>query len=228
MKTHLLLPVLALSCVLAGCNIYHADQATTRGQEAFAAAKEAERHGDGQTAEFNYQKAKLEFETAAQQDPEGTDRHFNLARAYQELAEYDQAVAEYDRALQCYPGNGKAHSGKIDCLVKMKATKKQLDEAVTTAVNIVHQPGRIYLTLAMAYYHAERRAEVPAALDKAVKAAPSDPNVQATAGRFYRALGDMDSAKKYLRIAYQLNPQEPGVAYELGMLGERLPPVAGR
>ena len=81
--------------------------------------------------------------------------------------------------------------------------------------------------MAMAYYHAGRRAEVPAALDKAAKAAPSDPNIQATVGRFYRALGDMDSAKKYLRIAYQLNP-EPDVAYELGILGERLPPVAGR
>ncbi len=228
MKTHLLVSVLALGLVLGGCNIYYADQATMRGKEAFSAAQEAEKHGDSQGAKYNYRKAQLEFATAAQEDPTGTDRHYNLASAYQELKEYGRAIAEYDRALQCYPGNGKAHSGKIDCLVKMKAPQKQLDEVVATAASIVLQPGRIYLTLAMAYYYAGRTAEVPAALEKAVKAAPSDPHVQVRAGRFYRALGDIDSAKKYLRIAYQLNPEEPDVAYELGILGERLPPVAGR
>lgn len=228
MKTYLLFAMVALGLVLAGCNRYYADQATNRGKEAFDAATEAKKHGDIRTAEDNYRKAQLEFTTAVQEDPTGTDRHFNLASAYQELKEYDRAIEEYDLSLQCHPGNGKAHSGKINCLVKMKAPQKQIDETVATAVSIVLQPGRIYLTLAMAYYHADRRAEVPAALNKAAKAAPSDPEVQATAGRFYRALGDIDSAKKYLRIAYKLNPEEPDVAYELGILGERLPPVAGR
>ncbi len=228
MKTCRLVLVLALGLVLGGCNMYYADQATNRGKVAFEAATEAEKHGDIREAEFNYHKAQLEFETAVQQDPTGTDRHFNLASAYQELKEYDQAIGKYDRALQCHPGNGKAHSGKINCLVEMRAPQKQIDEAVATAVSIVRQPGRIYLTLAMAYYHAGRTGEVPAALNKAAKAAPSDPNVQATVGRFYRALGDIDSARKHLRIAYQLNPEEPNVAYELGILGESLPPVAGR
>jgi len=228
MKTYLLIPLLAAGLLLSGCNIYYAEQATKRGLKAFDIAKEAKSHGDHQAANDNYRKAQLEFEYAVEQDPRATDRHYNLALASQALKEYDRAIREYNRALQRYPGNGKAHTGKIDCLVQMNAPQKQIDDAVATAVSIVPQRGRIYLTLAAAYYKSERTDEMPPVLAKAVRAAPADSYVQATAGRlYYRAIRDFDSARKHLRIAYQLNPQEPGVAYDLGFLGQRLPPIAG-
>ena len=228
MKTNLLvLLMLAGGLLLSGCNIYYADQATKRGIEAFDAAKEAKSHGDYQMANDNYRRAQLEFQEAAAQDPKGSDRHYNLARASYGLKEYDRAIREYERALERYPGNGKAHTGKIDCLVQMNAPQKEIDDAVATATTIVAQRGRVYLTLAAAYYRLGRSAEMPPSLAKAVGAAPADANVQATAGRLYRAIGDFDLARKHLRIAYELNPQEPGVARELGVLGERLPPTVG-
>ncbi|MCK4850710.1 MAG: tetratricopeptide repeat protein [Phycisphaerae bacterium] len=230
MKTYLFIPLLAAGLLLSGCNIYHADQATKRGLEAFDIAKEAKSHGDHQAANDNYRKAQLEFQSAVDHDPRPTDRHYKLARASQALKEYNRAIREYDQALQRFPGNGKAHSGKIDCLVQMNAPQEEIDDAVATAVSIVRQRdhGWIYLTLAVAYYRAGRTDQVAPALAKAVGAAPSDSYVQATAGRFYRAIGDFDSARKHLKIAYQLNPQEPDVAHDLGVLGERLPPVAGQ
>ncbi len=230
MKTYLFIPLLAAGLLLSGCNIYYADQATKRGLEAFDIAKEAKSHGDDQTANDNYRKAQLEFQSAVDHDPRPTDRHYKLARASQALKEYNRAIREYDRALQRFPGNGKAHSGKIDCLVQMNAPQKQIDDEMDKAVDILHvrEHGRIYLTLAAAYYRTDHTAQMPAVLAKAVGAAPSDSYVQAAAGRFYRAIGDFDSARKHLKIAYQLNPQEPDVAHDLGVLGERLPPVAGQ
>ncbi len=227
MKTYLFIPLLAAGLLFSGCNLYYADQATKRGKLAFDTAKEAKSHGDYQAANDSYRKAQLEFQLAIDQDPRATDRHYNLALACQALKEYDRAIREYDRALQRYPGNGKAHTGKIDCLVQMDAPQKEIDAAVATAVSIVPQRGRIYLTLAAAYYRVGRTDQMSPVLAKAVGAAPADSYVQATAGRLYRALGDFDSASKHLKIAYQLNPQEPGVAYELGVLGQRLPPIAG-
>ncbi len=227
MKTYLFMPLLAAGLLLSGCNLYYADQATKRGLEAFDIAKEAKSHGDHQAANDNFRKAQLEFQRAVDHDSRAADRHYRLARASQALKEYDRAMREYDRALQRYPGNGKAHSGKIDCLVQMNAPQEEIDDAVASAVSIVPQRGRIYLTLAAAYYRMGRTDQMPPVLAKAVGAAPADSYIQATAGRFYRALGDFDSASKHLKIAYQLNPQEPGVAYDLGVLGQRLPPIAG-
>ena len=228
MKTYFAVALIAASLVLGGCNLYYADEATKRGVKAFDAAKEAKSHGDTVAANDNYRKAQLEFEIAAEQDPTGTDRHYNLATASQEMKQYDRAIGEYERALQCYPGNGTAHSGKIECLVKMGAPQGKIDKAVSSAASIVADPGRIYTALAVAYYQAGRTSDMPAVLAKAVEASPSDSYVQATAGQFYRALGDIEKAKKHLKIAYQLNPDEPWVAYDLGVLGERLPPLAGK
>ena len=230
MKTCLFVPLLAAGLLLSGCNIYYADQATKRGKLAFDAAKEANSHGDRRSADNSYRKAQLEFAEAAAQDPRGTDRHYNLARASQALAEYDRAIREYDQALKIFPGHGKAHSGKIECLVLMKASQRKIDSAVDTAVSIVpkRERGRIYLTLAEAYYRVGRTGQIPPVLAKAVAVAPNDSYIQATAGRFYKALGDFKSASRHLKRAYQLNPQEERVAYDLGALNQGLPPVVGQ
>ena len=229
MKTYLFMLLLAAGLLLSGCNIYNADQATKRGKLAFDAAKEAKSYGNDRAAEDNYRKAQVEFQEAVNQDPNGTDRHYNLGLVSQTLAEYDLAIREYDQALGYFPGHGEAHKGRIECLVQINASQRRIDAAVAEAVRIVPQPGRIYLTLAAAYFRAGRTSQMPAVLAKAVRAAPSDSYVQATAGRFYhRALGDLKSAIKHLKIAYQLNPQEDGVAYQLGVLGQRLPPIAGQ
>ncbi len=225
MKTHLLIPMLAAGLLLSGCNVYYADQATKRGRAAFLLGEEAKKHGDRQDAEDNYRVAQLEFKSAADQDPRGPDRHYKLARASHALKEYERAIREYDRAIKRFPGNGKAHSGKIDCLVEMNAPQIRIDEAVAEAVRIVSQRGRIYVALAAVYYRVGRTDQISPVLAKAVGAAPADSYVQAAAGSLYRALGDFDSARKHLRIAYELNPQEPWVAYDLGTLGERLPPT---
>ena len=227
MKTYLFIPLLAAGLLLSGCNIYYADEATKRGKLAFDTAKEAKIHGDYQAANDSYRKAQLEFQWAVDQDPGATDRRYNLALACQALKEYDRAIREYDQALECYPGNGKAHTGKIDCLVQMDAPQEEIDAAVAEAVSIVRHRGRVYLTLALAYYRVGRATDMAPVLVKAVRAAPADSYVRATAGRLYKALGDLDSARKHLKIAYQLNPQEPRVAYELGVLDQRLPPTIG-
>ena len=225
MKAYLVILVLATGLALSGCNFYYADQATKRGIEAYDTGKQAQKYGDTEKTTTYYRKAKQEFQTAAENDPTGSNRHFNLGRVCQDLKEYDQAVREYDLAIQYFPGNAKAHWGKIYCLVNKGAPQEQINEAVATAVKDVQlDPGRIYLTWAMGYYHTERISEMPAMLTKAAEASPKDAYVQATVGRFYQAIGDTGSAIKHLVIAYELNPNQPGVAYDLGMLGQRIPP----
>ena len=225
MKAYLLMLVLAVSLALCGCNGYLADQATKRGIQAYDNAKQAQSRGDFETANSYCRQAQQEFQTAVNYDSNGTDRHYNLARSYQDLKEYDRAIREYDEAIRCLPGNGKAHSGKIDCLVKEHAPQEQIDKAVTMAERVVDpsRMGRIYLTQAMAYYYAGRTGDMPKVLVKAAEASPKDAYLQATVGRFYRAIGNTSLAIKHLEIAYELDTNQPGVAYDLGALGQRLP-----
>lgn len=226
MKTYLLVFLVPVALLLSGCNVYYADKATKRGRAALRLGDEAKKHGDYQLADDNYRRAQLQFETAVDRDPNSTDRHFNLGRASQALRQYKRALEEYERALEYYPGNGKAHKRKIDCLIQMNAPQTQIDDAVFQAIGIVRQRGRIYLAQAAAYYSVGRAADIPPILARALAAAPDDAQVNAIAGRLYRAIGDVSSAKRCFTIAYQLDPDEPDVARDLGRLGERLPPVA--
>ena len=224
MKSHLLTLVLAASLGLSGCNVYYADQATKRGVRAYEAAKEARKHGDAQKANMYYRQAQQEFETAAYNDSTAPDRHYNVGRVCQDLKQYDRAIESYDSAIRYLPGYYKAHWGTVYCLVKGRAPQEQVDEAVTRAVGIV-EPSRVYLTLAMSYYHVGRRDDMPVVLNKAARAGAMDAYVQAVVGRFYRAIGDKPMAIKHLAIAYELNPNQPGVARDLGALGQGLPPT---
>ncbi|NIA08052.1 MAG: tetratricopeptide repeat protein [Actinobacteria bacterium] len=225
MRTLVLILVLAVSLGMSGCNMYYADQATKRGVEAYDTGKQAQKHGDLAKAATYYREAKREFQVAVENEPTVSNRHLNLGRAYQALKEYDQAVREYDLAIRYFPGNAKAHWGKIYCLVNKGAPQKQITEAVNTAVTQVQlDPGRIYLTWAMGYYHTGQTSRMPEMLDKAAQASPRDAYVQATVGRYYQAIGQTGSAIKHLVIAYELDPNQPGVAYDLGVLGQKLPP----
>ena len=225
MRTLVLILVLAAGLGISGCNMYYADQATKRGVQAYDSGKQAQRHGDTQKAATYYREARREFEIAVENEPTVSNRHLNLGRAYQALKEYDQAVREYDLAIQYFPGNSKAHWGKIYCLVNKGAPQDQIKKAVDTAVTEVQlDPGRIYLTWAMGYHHTGQTSRMPEMLDKAAQASPKDSYVQATVGRYYQAIGNTGSAIKHLVIAYELDPNEPGVAFDLGVLGQRLPP----
>ena len=225
MRTLVLALVLAASLGMSGCNMYYAHEATKRGIQAYESGKQAQKHGDVEKAATYYREARREFETAVEHEPTVSNRHLNLGRAYQALKEYDPAVREYDLAIQYFPGNAKAHWGKIYCLVNKGAPQEQVNEAVATAVSRVQlDPGRVYLTWAMGYHHTGQPERMPEMLDRAAQASPKDSYVQATVGRFYQAIGNTGSAIKHLVIAYELNPNEPGVAYDLGVLGQRLPP----
>ena len=225
MKALLLTLVLAAGMVLSGCNMFYAHESTKRGVAAYDEGKQAQRHGDMAKANGHYREAKREFQTAAENDPTGSNRHLNVGRAHQALKEYALAVKAYDRAIQYFPGNREAHWGKIYCLVNDGAPQDQINKAVDTAVSEVQlDEGRIYLTWAMGYHHTGQTHLMPEMLEKAASASPKDPFVQATVGRYYQALGNTGSAIKYLMIAYELDPNEPRVAYDLGVLGQVLPP----
>ena len=228
MKTYLLIFLLPVALLLGGCNVYYAEQATKKGRAALRLGDEAKEHGDYQEADDNYRRAQLEFESAVDLDPGFTNRYYNLGRSSQALKQYERALEEYRRALEYYPGHGEARKGRIDCLVQMNAPQRQIDDEVDSAVNTLHvrEHGRIYLAQAAAYYRVGRAADIPPVLGRALAAAPADAHVHALAGRLYRALGDVSSAKRCFITAYQLDPDEPDVAGELGRLGERLPPIS--
>ena len=228
MKTYLLMFLLPVGLLLGGCNVYYADQATKRGVEAFDAAKEAKKHGDDQAAADNYRRAQLEFETAIDQDPNSPDRYYNLGMASQALKQYKRALGEYGQALEYFPGHGEARKGRIDCLVQMNASQRQIDDEVAEAVGTLHarEHGRIHLGQAAAYARVGRVADTPAVLERALVAALGDAHIHALAGRLYRAIGDASSAKRCFIIAYKLDPDEPDIAADLGSLGERLPTIA--
>lgn len=223
MKSTLLLLMVAVCLFLGGCNIYYADQAVKKGEVAFEAGRRAENNRDTRTADEQYRQAKVQFQAAVSQDPKGWTRHYKLARACQELKEYDRAIREYDTALQLRPDKVVTHARKVDCLIEMGAPQDDIDNAVRKGVAIVGHHSHIYLTQATAYYRMSRLEDMPPVLENAVRASPRDSYVRATVGRHYLAIGDRESAIKHLEIAYQLDPKEENVAFDLGRLGRRLP-----
>ena len=223
MKRTLLLLIAVVCVFLGGCNIYYADRAVEKGEVAFEAGRRAEHNGDTQTSSERYRQAKMQFQAAVSHDPRGWTRHYKLARACQQLKEYDRAIQEYDAALQLRPGKVVTHARKADCLIEMGAPQADIDNAVRKGVAIVGHHSHIYLTQAMAYYRMGRLEDMPPVLENAVRANSRDSYVRATVGRHYWAIGDLESATRHLEIAYELNPKEENVAFDLGRLGRRLP-----
>jgi len=193
-----------LVCILlfGGCN------SGSRGEA--EALKEVERTPAEETKAGLLKRIDRKFE-----DP---DAHFELGQLYQADGLWAQAEYHYNTALSFDP----AHRNSQAAMVKLLADSGDKAKAELTAdiyMNQVSSSAAGSLRLAMAFQKQEMDEYALACYRQALHLAPNSAKVNRQIGYYYLSKGDKVQAQEYLTRSFQLNPNQPEVAGELGRLG---------
>ena len=193
-----------LVCILlfGGCN------SGSRGEA--EALKEVERTPVEETKTGLLKRIDRKFE-----DP---DAHFKLGQLYQADGLWAQAEYHYNTALSFDP----AHRNSQAAMVKVLADSGDKVKAQLTAdiyMNQVSSSAAGSLRLAMAFQKQEMDEYALACYRQALHLAPNSAKIHRQIGYYYLSKGDKIQAQEYLTRSFQLNPNQPEVAGELGRLG---------
>ena len=146
------------------------------------------------------------------------DAHFELGQLYQADGLWAQAEYHYNTALSFDP----AHRNSQAAMVKVLADSGDKVKAQLTAdiyMNQVSSSAAGSLRLAMAFQKQEMDEYALACYRQALHLAPHSAKVNRQIGYYYLSKGDKVQAQEYLTRSFQLNPNQPEVASELGRLG---------
>jgi len=151
-------------------------------------------------------------------DFDNADAHYELGRLYQEDGLYAKAQYQYNLALGFDPVHRKAQAGMVKTLMKMGDKQKaQLtaDMYISQASNTAQES----LLLALAFQKQELDDYALRCYKQALRLAPDSAKINRQIGFYHLARGQESDAKHYLRRSFQINPNQPDVARQLGELG---------
>jgi tetratricopeptide (TPR) repeat protein len=144
--------------------------------------------------------------------------HYELGRLYHSEKRWDKAEYHYNNALSFDPSHRPAQAA----IVKMLFDSDQSAKAEQFAKNYIFQVsesavGSLYLALA---FEAEALDEYALICFKqAIGLAPNSADVNKQFGLYCLRKADTSRAEEYLSRSFELNPNQPDVAGELGRLG---------
>ena len=169
-----------------------------------------------------YREAEQYFLRNNHLDPTNADTIYNLAASYHGQHNLMRAIYYYKQAVSLQPGHRKAQQGLS------RALQENGDGETATAVAIwnteyVDNTADSFLQLARRYHRNGDRETALLNYQKAISVEPESARAHAEYARYCKKIGQDDKAKELLLTAYQLNPNEPGVAAELGQLSVALP-----
>jgi Tfp pilus assembly protein PilF len=149
---------------------------------------------------------------------EDADAHFELGHLYQADGLWAKAEHEYNIALSFDPVHRRAQAARVKVLLEGGDADKAgllADEYIGRAS--VSAAGSLRLALAF-----QKEGLDEYAMDcyqQALRLAPNSAKINRQIGYYYLSKNDKDRAKDYLSRSFQLNPNQPEVAGELGRLG---------
>ncbi len=149
---------------------------------------------------------------------ENPDVHFQLGQLYQADGLWTQAEYHYNNALGFNP----VHRGAQAAMVKVLLASGNTTKAGLTAdiyMNQVSASAEKLLLLAMAFQTQELDEYALACYQQALHLAPNSAKINRQIGFYYLSKRDNVRAKDFLVRSFQLNPNQPEVAGELGRLG---------
>jgi tetratricopeptide (TPR) repeat protein len=190
-----LLQVLAQSCLGAkrySCALEQYQQILQKDPNSSAAhtlAGEA-LDGLGRTPE-----AIAEFQTAINVAPKEPNLHFGLGYLYWKSRQYDNAASEFNNELAIDPGNAQALAYLGDIEFKRDHPAKALD-LLRKAVGIRNDIRVAYLDIGAILAQQNQHKDALAALLRAEKLDPAQPDVHLRLGRLYQAMGNKLEAQK--------------------------------
>jgi len=149
------------------------------------------------------------------EDPQA---HFELGQLYHSDGLWAQAEYEYNAALNCDPAHRPAQAAMVKVLTDSGDTAKA--EIYTDIyMNQVASSAAESLKLAIAFQRQGMDDYALACYRQALRRAPNSAKINRQIGYYYLSKQDKVQAREYLTRSFQLNPNQPEVAGELGRLG---------
>lgn len=144
--------------------------------------------------------------------------HFELGRLYQAEGLLQKAEYHYNVALGFDPVNAQAQAAMVKLFLDggdAAKGKTYADVYINQASGSAVQS----LRLAMAFQEVQLDDYALTCYQQALNLAPNSARVNKQIGYYYLSKGDKVKAKEYLVRSFQLDPNQPEVAGELGRLG---------
>jgi tetratricopeptide (TPR) repeat protein len=164
------------------------------------------------------EKKKAELLKAIDRKFEDADAHFKLGQLYQADSLWAQAENQYSIALNFDPAHRQAQAARVKVLLgvgDMDKAKLLAEEYIERAS--ISAAGSLQLALAFQEQGLDEYALQ--CYTQALRMAPNSAKINRQIGYYYLSKGNRDLAREYLSRSFQLNPNQPEVAGELGRLG---------
>lgn len=149
---------------------------------------------------------------------ESPDAHFELGQLYHAEGMWTRAEYHYNNALSFDP----AHRNAQAAMVKVLAGAGDKTKSALTAdiyINQVSASAGESLLLALAFQKQRMDDYALTCYRQALRLAPNSSKINRQIGYYYLSKNDLVQAQEYLTRSFQLNPNQPEVAGELGRLG---------
>mgnify|MGYP001586083777 FL=1 len=144
--------------------------------------------------------------------------HFELGQLYQAEGLLQKAEYHYNVALGFDPANAQAQAAMVKLFFDSGDTAKGKTYA-DVYINQVSGSAVQSLRLAMAFQEVQLDDYALTCYQQALNLAPNSARVNKQIGYYYLSKNDKARAKEYLVRSFQLDPNQPEVAGELGRLG---------
>lgn len=149
---------------------------------------------------------------------EDSQLHFELGRMYQQEGQWARAEREYNIALNFDPVHREAQAARVKVLADGgdEAKSNMLmeiysEQASTSALGS--------LNLALGFQGQGLDEYALSCYQQALRLAPDSAKVNRQIGYYYLSKNDLVRGQEYLSRSFQLNPNQPEVAGQLGRLG---------
>ncbi len=209
MRCMLLLPLLLLLPVLAGCT-------TTS-----ATGKPAAYHyqmGVSFLEEGNYTAALVDLTEADKLDPDNAELQYNLGRALTGKRRLDLAEQRFLQALALRPNYSEARNDLGVIYLEMGRWEDAIQQfkAVKDDLFYPHHDFSV-INLGLAYLGKGEFAKALEELESVRNSAPRNPVVKVAIGRVYFAQGNIDQALEEYRRALEIAPNYASAHFHLGL-----------
>lgn len=149
------------------------------------------------------------------EDPQA---HFELGKIYQKQGLWAQAERQYNIALNFDPVHREAQAARVKVLFDGNdIAKAQLLADVYTEQAANSALGSLNLALGFQSEGLDNYAL--SCYQQALRLNPNSAKINRQIGYYYLSKNDLVRAQEYLSRSFQLNPNQPDVARELGKLG---------
>ncbi|NLK41398.1 MAG: tetratricopeptide repeat protein [Planctomycetes bacterium] len=152
---------------------------------------------------------------------ENPQAHYELGKIYHQEGRYDRAEFHYNVAISFDPVHRQAQAA----LVKLYQDRKDPQRARITAETYINQAATSAASL-MALGRGFQREKLDdyalTCYKRAAELEPTSASIHKQLGYFYLSKGDTVLAENHLRRSFELDPNQPDVAAELGRMGVRV------